>query len=271
MQQTITNNSFFKILILISSSFTFAYCLGVGVHELGHVLAYQYHGISTKTFVLDPFGHSYMVPEIDYAEGELLQRSGGSLFNIFCALLVSSVFWKKKNLFAFPLLMWPATALIQESVAIILDIINGMTFDWAFVASEGVPVYAIIGLSIVFLILGCSIFLSLLSIAGLKPSDSISQIIATCLISVTPFFIISLIYAMFFLVSDKDNWVLSKSIALAASIVLSMIIAFLFKPTYPFLNRFIIPISNQIVENKQVVSSMIITLLFIAFCSFFYN
>ncbi|MET1256550.1 hypothetical protein [Aliikangiella maris] len=267
--------TFFHLSLLIAGAFTFAYCFGVIIHEIGHVLAYWYYGISTTTLVLDPLGHSYMTPAIENPEGELLQRSGGTLFNVFCAILSASFFWKKKSLFALPILIWPASALIQESIAIILDVINGLPFDWAFVVASGIPIYMVLLLSIIFLISGCGVFLYLLSIAGISKSWPTPKIIASCLIAVTPFFIISLIYALFFLESDRDNWVLSKSIALGASILLSIIMAFMFKPSIYFLQTMLgtKPGTNskQRLTLGPVILSNITALFIILFCGLFFN
>lgn len=264
------NNGIYSISLLVGSAFTFAYCFGVAIHEIGHVLAYQYYGIPTIEFVLDPLGHSYMEPVRDHAPGELLQRSGGSLFNIICASLVASFFVKNHNLYAFPIMMWVGAAFIQESIAIILDLINGKTHDWAFVVAEGIPVSLVLLVAAIFLLVGSAILLRLLAIAGVKADDSIKKIVTICLLGITPFFIISLIYVSFFLSSDDDNWVLSKSIALAASVVLSLVFALMFKPSFPTLEK-LWPITNQTIHNSHVVFSMSLALFFIVFCAFFFN
>ena len=264
------NNNIGRIILLVASAFTFAYCFGVAVHEVGHVVAYQYYGIATEKLVLDPFGHSYMVPVIENAAGELLQRSGGSLFNIFCACCLSAVFWKKHNLYAFPILMWAGAAFIQESVAIILDILNGSTFDWALVVKEGISVYLVLLLSAVFMFIGCSIFLRLLAIAGVRPNYPITRIMMICLLGISPFFVLSLIYVSLFLVSEQDNWVFSKSIALGASILLSLIFSLLFKPLYPMLQK-ILPINTQSISQGHVTFSILVALSFFIFCAFLYN
>jgi hypothetical protein len=211
-----------------------------------------------------------MVPFKDYAEGELLQRGGGSLFNILCACCVSSLFWKKHNLYAFAILMWSATAFIQESVAIILDVINGLPFDWSFVVAEGVPVSIVLCISVVFLFVGSGLFLRLLAIAGVRTFWPLTRLIALCVLAISPFFVISLIYAGLFLVSDQDNWVLSKSIALGASIALSLIFSLLFKPLYPVLERFL-PIRDQVIKLSHIGLSTAAAFLFLLFCTIFYN
>jgi len=269
MSQSLNNESL-KTLLLVASSFTFAYCFGVTIHEIGHVLAYQYYDIDTIIFVLDPFGHSYMEPIKDYAPGELLQRSGGSLFNVICACLVSSIFWKKHNLYAFPLLMWSGAAFIQESVAILLDTMNGLPRDWAFVAAEGVSVYLVLALSALFMFIGCAIFLRLLAIAGVRTHHSNAKIMTISLMGISPFFVISLIYVAIFFTAEDRGWILSKSIALGASVLLSLLFSLLFKPLYPVLDK-VLSIKTQTIKFEHVSSSIGIALVFITFCTFFYN
>jgi len=260
----------YRVTILVASAFTFAYCFGVSIHEIGHIVAYQYYGISTEILVLDPFGHSYMEPVRDYAAGELLQRSGGSLFNVICACLVSTFFWKKQNLYAFPILMWSGAAFIQESVAILLDVANGVPRDWGFVVAEGIPVYLVLSLSAIFMLIGCGIFLRLLAVAGIKPHHSNTKIMTVCLLGITPFFIISLIYVNLFLGSDQNHLVESKSISLGASIVLSLIFSIMFKPFYPKLEK-VWSVNSQVISQKHLISSFSIAVLYVAFCAFFYN
>lgn len=269
-RSTINDDTILKTLLLIAGAFIFAYSFGVFIHEIGHVLAYQYYGVATKVFVLDPLGHSYMEPVKDYAAGELFQRSGGSLVNIFCANIVFVLLWKKQNLYTFPILMWAPTAFIQESIAIILDVMNGLPFDWAFVVAEGIPVFAVLCLSAIFLTVGCLIFLRLVALAGVRPHYSSLKIMTICIAGVAPFFILSLVYAGYFLVSDLDNWVISKSISLGASIVLSIFLSILFKPLYPILEK-LLPVKTQKLERSHVGTALFAASAFLIFGALFYN
>ncbi len=259
-----------KILVLVASAFTFAYCFGVFIHEIGHILGYQYYGIATKKLVLDPFGHSYMLPLKENPAGDLLQFSGGSLLNIISACLVASLFCKNHNMFAFPLLMWAGVAFIQESIAIVLDLVNGSTFDWTLVVAAGMPIYLVIIFSLLCMGAGCTIFLRLLAIVGINPDDSYTKILTICILGISPFFIISLIYVLFFMVTDQDNWILSKSISLGASIILSVVLALLFKPLYPMLEKFL-PVKSRDIKPTHLGSSLSIAVLFTLFCLFFFN
>jgi hypothetical protein len=269
-RNTINDDSISKTLLLIAGGFIFAYSFGVFVHEIGHVLAYKYYGIDTKVFVFDPLGRSYMEPIKDYAAGELFQRSAGSLINIFCANIVFVLLWKKQNLYTFPILIWAPTAFIQESIAIILDVMNGLPFDWAFVVAEGIPVFAVLCLSVIFLVVGCLFFLRLVALAGARPNYSLLKIMTICIAGIAPFFILSLVYVSYFLVSDLDNLVISKSISLGASIVLSIFLSTLFKPLYPVLERFL-PLKTQKPERSHVGTTLFAASVFLIFGALFYN
>ena len=120
------------------------------------------------------------------------------------------------------------------------------------------------------MLLGCAIFLRLLALAGVRPDYPNKSIMTIALFGITPFFVISLIYAGFFLVSEHDNWVFSKSIALGASILLSLIFAILFKPLYPGLEK-IWPVKPQQIKQKHLACSILMAVSFVIFCAFFFN
>lgn len=50
----------FKSILFILGSFSFAWCLGLLVHESGHALAYTILGTKITRFSVHPFGLSYM-------------------------------------------------------------------------------------------------------------------------------------------------------------------------------------------------------------------
>lgn len=259
-----TNNSA-SIILLIACSFVFAYALGVVVHEIGHVLAYACYGIPTKVIVLDPLGHSFMTPVEENAAGELLQRSGGPLFNIVCACLCSAVLWNRSSAYLYPFSMWVSVAFIQESVGMVLDLVNGDDFDWALVAAEGVPTYVIAFFAGVLLLLGCPLFLRMLALAGVHPSRSYFDIARLCVLGISPFFAISLVYAVGFLTSTKDNWVFSKSISLATSIGLSLCFAGVYRPLHPLLSRFIFTPTARI-GREHLIASILLAVTLLAAC-----
>ena len=222
-----------RIILLLSGAFIFAYCFGIVIHEIGHVLAYRFYGVSTKTFVIHPFGRNYMEPEFDIERGQLLIYASGSLFNVICAVLFSILFRRVRSLFIVPFLMWGSTSLIQESIAMILDIANGGQFDWSMVVRAGFPLWLVIVLSISFLTLGSLYFLRLMAFAGLGRSDSYTRILGVSLVSVVPFFLIALIYAGLY----QKTMIFAKTIPFVSSIGLAIILSVIFRPTFEFLER----------------------------------
>lgn len=229
----VNSNTSSRIVFLLSGSFVFAYCFGTVIHELGHVIAYLYYGVSTDVFVIHPFGRNYMEPVVEITHGKLLIGASGSLFNVLCAVSFSFLIRHTKNLFFMPFLMWGATSLIQEAIAIILDIIKGSQFDWSIVVATGIPIWIVICLSISFLLIGSLYFLRLMAFAGLKKEDSYTKIISVSLISVIPFFLFALIYASLY----QETMIFSKTIPLISSIILSLILSIAFRPTFDFLEK----------------------------------
>ena len=237
----VNSNTRSKIIFLLSGSFIFAYCFGVVIHELGHVLAYLYYGVSTDVFVIHPFGRNYMEPVVDITHGKLLISASGSLFNVLCAISFSFLFRHTKNIYFMPFLMWGATSLVQEAIAIILDIVNGSQFDWSIVVATGIPIWIVICLSISFLLIGSLYFLRLMAFAGLRKGDSYTKILSVCLASVIPFFLFALIYASLY----QETMIFSKMIAFISSIILSLLLSIAFRPTFDYLKKVVL-------HNKRV-------------------
>lgn len=230
---TLNNNTTSRIILLLSSSFIFAYCFGIVIHELGHVLAYMHYGVSTNVFVIHPFGRNYMEPVVDITYGKLLIGASGSLFNVFCAISLSFLLRRTKTVFFMPFIIWGATSLIQEAITMILDIVKGSQFDWSIVVATGIPVWIVICLSITFLILGIMYFLRLMAFAGLRKSDSYTKILGVCLASVIPFFLLALIYSSLY----QETMIFSKMIAFISSIILSLLLSIIFRPTFDYLEK----------------------------------
>lgn len=251
--KTIVNsNTGFQIIFLLSGSFIFAYCFGIIIHELGHVLAYLYYGVSTNVFVIHPFGRNYMEPVVDIVHGKFLIGASGTLFNVFCAISFSFLFRHTKKLFLMPFLIWGATSLIQESIAIILDIIKGSQYDWSKVISSGIPVWIVLCLSISFLMIGSIYFLRLMAFAGLKKSDSYIKKLSVCLGSVIPFFLFALIYSILY----QEKMIFSKTIPLISSIILSLLLSITFKPTFNYLEKILPNKKASVIEFQHIVFSI---------------
>ncbi len=230
---TVNTNETLRIVLLLSGAFMFAYCFGIVIHELGHVLAYRWYGVPTKTFVIHPFGRNYMEPTFDISYGTLLVFSSGSLFNVICAVVCSIVLRRAATLFLMPFFMWASTALIQESIAMILDIANGGTFDWSMVVAAGIPGWLVACISALFLILGSLYFLRLIAFAGLTRNTPFVKVFGINLVSVVPYFLLALIYASTF----QKTMMFAKSVPLLSSICLSLVLSVVFRPTYAWLER----------------------------------
>ena len=243
-------NSAVGISLLLFSSFTFAYSLGVLLHEIGHVLGYQSFGVPTIEFVFQPLGRSFMEPQFE-VEGNValgIVYSAASLFNVLCASLVLGFTWRKQSLMLFPFMMWGATAPIQESIAIILDVANGGAFDWTMVVAAGVPMAMVLLLSFFLMILGCLIFLRLITFCGLAPRDPWIKKVAISISAIAPFFALSLVYSL----AHQGEMLFSKGIALGSSLGLAILLSSVHGVSFEFLERFF-PVEMQRIERIHVV------------------
>jgi len=260
-------NSKSQIIFLLSGSFIFAYCFGIVIHELGHVFAYLYYGVSTDVFVIHPFGRNYMEPAVEIAHGKLLTAASGSLFNVLTAIGFSFLFRHTKKIILMPFLMWGATSLIQEAIAIILDIVKGSQFDWSIVVATGIPVWIVICLSICFLLLGSAYFLRLMAFAGLMKSDSYTKILIVSLASVVPFFLFSMIYASLY----QETMIFSKTIPFISSIILSLLFSIAFRPTFDYLEKILPNKKDSIIGWQHIVFSIGLALIIILTGLLYFN
>ena len=228
----------FKSLLLLLGAFSFAYSLGVTLHEFGHAIAYILLGLSDFRINVHPFNHSYTrytgnVP-IDYVKYGVFTGSMGPLFNVTCATIITILVLRNRKPSLLPFALTGAVAYLQEGVSVFIGIIDlPLLTDWGKVIIYGnvsPVIVAIIGA--IFITIGCILMFLLLPLVNVTPDDSFMRKLAI-FSGIVVYFIISVTYVSVF---DPQR-VISRMIALVASVALVLILAASYRYIYPLLNR----------------------------------
>lgn len=240
--------SLVRAMVLYTGASIFAYLFAVAVHEIGHYLVSIILGVPEKGIVLHPFDLSYNIygGDLSRAFGTPLRLAfsgaSGPLLNMLLGVIVSLLLWRKRSSRWLPILMWGSMALLQESVNMIMGIIDypDVISDWVDVMLAGVPP-AIVGLlAVILLIAGCIWMLLLLPLAGVRPEDAFWRKLLIILAGIPMFLLGAVIYVALLGSSSMApaGLVLQRRIiALVASVILLLVITSLHKPLFPILDR----------------------------------
>lgn len=235
-------------MVLFMGASFFAYLFAVAVHETGHYLAAIILGVPEKGIVLHPFALSYNIygGDLSRAFGTPLRRAfhgaSGPLLNIILGVIVSLLLWRKRSSRWLPLLMWGSVALLQESVNMIMGIIDypDIISDWVDVMLTGMPPMVVSLFAVILLIAGWIWMLLLLPLAGVRPEDAFWRKLPIILAGIPTLLLGAVIYVALLGSSSMApaGFALQRrSIALAASLILMFFITATHKPLYPILDR----------------------------------
>ncbi|MFX1517137.1 MAG: hypothetical protein ACFFC6_12615 [Promethearchaeota archaeon] len=215
-------------------SYVFCYCLGVTLHEFGHAITLTLFNVPDVRIVVHPFAlsetRSGVIPT------HLLPWSSvmGPLFNVFCGVLVSLIFWKKRSAYTLPFVMLGPVALLQEGVAVFIGLIDLPNLsDWGTVIIiGGVSPLLVALLGVVFLVTGILFFLLIFPLLHLSSEKSFVENLAIGSAFVM-YSLLSVLYAALF-----DTFVLQwRIIAFFSSVILVTFIIAIYKPIRPYLDR----------------------------------
>ena len=252
MSKTVENASarpsLIRAIVLFLGASFFAYLFGLTVHEFGHYVLCVILGVPERGIVLHPFDLSYNIYGGDLSRAfstqlrHAISGAAGPMLNMLLGVTVGLVLWRKRSPRLLPILMWASVALLQESVGMIMGLVDypDVRSDWVAVMLAGVPPMAIGVLAAIVLIAGCIWMLLLLPLAGVKAEDAIWRKLLILLAGIPTLLLGAVIYLN--LLGSNSNvpveWVLqNRYIALASSIILLAVITPLHKCLFPFLER----------------------------------
>lgn len=222
----------------------FAYLFAVSVHEIGHYLVSIILEVPEKGIVLHPFDLSYNIygGDLDTPLRRALNGVSGPLLNVLLGVIVGLFWWRKRSPLWLPLLMWGSIALLQESVGMIIGIVDYpyVESDWVAVMLAGVSPVVIGLLAVILLIAGCIWMLLLLPLAGIKVEDALVRKLVILLAGIPLLLLSAVIYLALFGSSSTipSEWVMqNRIIALVASLLLIAVITPLHKLLIPLLDR----------------------------------
>lgn len=161
---------------ILLGAYAFSIVLSSFIHEVGHVLAMRYFGITSIRLVINPLTESYAMPLVNLPnEHMLLISSSGMIFQFIVTTLMAGLLWKNRNLLALPLLTcFPFSMLNIGSYLLMGSIVDGS--DVVLMADAGLPLYIIRIVGITTLLLGVFSFTRILSGVGMRTESSILEI-----------------------------------------------------------------------------------------------
>jgi hypothetical protein len=236
-------------MVLFMGASIFAHLFAVAVHEIGHYLAYIILGVPGKRIVLHPFDLSYNIiygGDLSRAFGTPLRLAfrgaSGPLLNMLLGVIVSLLLWRKRSSRWLPILMWGSIALLQESVNMIMGIIDypDIMTDWVEVMLAGVPPIVVGLLAVILLIISCIWMLLLLPLADVRAEDTFWRKLLILLAGIPMLFLGSVIYLTLLGSSSgvpAGRVLQNRIICLVTSLILLAVIAALHKPLFPILDR----------------------------------
>jgi hypothetical protein len=248
MTDTISRPSLVRAMVLFCGASLFAYLFAVAVHETGHYLASTILGVSERRIVLHPFDLSYNTygGDLSQAFGTPLRRAfggaSGPLLNMLLGVGISLLLWRKRSPKWLPILMWGSIALLQESVGMIMGIMDypNIHSDWVEVMLAGVPPVVVGLLAIILLVAGCIWLQLLFPLVGVRAEDPFWKKLLIILVGIPILLLGAIIYLTLFGSSSNApaGWALrNRTIALVASLILLAIITVLHKPLFSMLDR----------------------------------
>jgi len=219
-------------MLLLLGSFTFAFCLGEAVHELGHFLAHRAYGTEVG-IKLDPFGGSRILNGSSAPhETWGVTSAAGPLFNLMVGLTVSVSLWRYRRPALLPLLLWGPIALVQEGVTFSLGMLTSGG-DARLIVESGVPAPAILGLGVLFLLSGVVAVCSALPLVSLSASDSFGRRFGVVAGGMVSFMVIRLLGSSVL----SPHLAQENTVPLIFALLLAAIVAALYGPLHASIRR----------------------------------
>lgn len=218
-------NSYASILALIGA-FSFAFFLGVAIHEFGHAIAIRSLGVRDVQVILHPFGSSSTIWNVNrnflgYVD------AAGPLFNVFLSCSILILLWTKRSQSILPLLLLGPMSLIQEGFSSLIQILlNIPGTDSVRIIASGVPSIIVFGVAILFMSLGIILFSFQLPLYDISPEDPILSKLSILIPGLSAYMILILLYALVF----NPPGIIRGIILSIFSVFIAMIVAAVNKP-----------------------------------------
>lgn len=234
-----------RSMVLVSGASVFAYLFGVVVHEVGHYVGNVIVGIPNETIVLHPFDLSYNVyGDLSGVNADRLAfgSAAGPLLNVILGVGVGLFLWRWRAAGWLPIVMWGPVALLQESVGMIIGLVDypDVGSDWVVVMVSGVAPAVIAVLSVALAVAGSVWILLVLPLAGVRADDAYRRKLVIFAVGIPLLLLGAVVYLSLIGSSspsppgmvEQNRW-----IALGASVTLVALLAALHRPLFSRLDK----------------------------------
>lgn len=220
-----------SILVLIGA-FSFAFFMGIALHEFGHAIAIRSFGVKTVKVILHPFQSSSTYWDVNndfigYVD------AAGLLLNVIIGCSILILLWRKRSQFILPLLLTGPMSLIQEGFNSFLQLVlNIPGTDSIRIVASGVPYIIVFGTAILFISLGIILFSLQLPLYGISSEDTFHRKLTILAPGLTFYMLMILLYALVFNPSEMLRGVILTLFSGFISILIAALnkpISFIFK------------------------------------------
>jgi len=215
-----------KSVLALIGAFSFAFFVGIALHETGHAIMIKYFGIDEVKIVLHPFKASETIWEVnnDYIG---YVDVAGPIFNIFVGNIIMTFLWRRRNQIISPFLLLGPTALIQEGFNSIMQLLLHIPgTDSIRIVASGIPYTIVLSVAILFSVLGLVMFCLQLPLYGISLKDSFLGKLVILLPGLTVYMLIVLLYEFVFSPSE-----LMRGLILTVfSTLVATLLATIYKP-----------------------------------------
>ena len=250
---------FWKSLLLLFFSFTFANYACVALHEIGHVLAIFIGGVNNVKLFIHPYLSSYVrwsaIPElIGYID------AAGPLFNIAMSVILFLALYRIRRPMLLPFLLMAPISMFQEGLNSMMQVFLGSPgTDSMNIIKSGVPLLAVLFLSIVFFIAGILLFTSLLEMFAIKNEHPFWRTFLI-IFGATG---LNMVFVILFSLFQRPDEVLRGIILLALMLIFSIVFAGL-KKTKLIRTFSIISPSGLLIDNVTLLVVFLIAAIPVA-------
>ena len=182
---------------VLLGSYAFAITLSSLIHEVGHIIAMYYIGITQFRLVINPLTESYVSPMVSLPSQHMLFLStSGMVFQLIVTTIVAVLLWPRKSTMNLPLLMiFPLSLLNVGGYLLMGSIVEGS--DVVLMEEAGLPIMGIKLAGILFTLAGAYIYTQVLPLSGVRKSDPWLYVTLPLLLSIGTYALAMLVYGYY--------------------------------------------------------------------------